>query len=230
MKFSRVCACAVAVMLLCSGCSEHMSAEDIENIQPMTRREFELAYQDEMKSQLYNKFMEYVRDDNVVNYEITRGGNVVRGTYFEIGDITVVEDVDCCYFKYNGKNYKVSDDIEEYTGDKNIDIDNTINILIKRIDKTFIEEINRNDEKHSSDKGVDEIFKDGSVTGGNRTTINILYLRNHIHIEFFDTVQNISTVMDMSFSAPNASQHTVVEKINEFIKIGGGGGGDASKT
>lgn len=218
MNICRVCVCVIAAMLICGGCSEHMSAEDIENIQPMTRREFELAYQDEMKSQLYNKFMEYVRGDNVVNYEITRGSNVVRGTYFEISDITVVEDVDCCYFKNNGKNYKVSDNVEEYNGDKNIDIDTTISTLVKHIDKTYLEEISRNEEKHSSDVGVDEIFKNGSVTGGDRTNINILYLRNHIHIEFFDNVQNISTVMDISFSAPNAFQHTVVEKINKFIK------------
>lgn len=215
-------------MLLCSGCSEHMSAEDIENIQPMTRREFELAYKDEMKSQLYNRFMNYVRGDNVVNYEITRGSNVVRGTYFEIGGITVVEDTDCCYFKNNGKKYKVSESVEEYTGEINIDIDTTISTLVKHIDKTYLEEIGRNDERHSSDKGVDEIFRNGSTTGGNRTDINILYLRNHIHIEFFDNEKNTSTVMDMSFSAPTASQHNVVEKINEFIKIGGDV--DADKT
>lgn len=228
MNIGRICVCVIAVMLLCSGCSEHMSAEDIENIQPMTRREFELAYKDEMKSQLYNRFMNYVRGDNVVNYEITRGSNVVRGTYFEIGGITVVEDVDCCYFKNNGKKYKVSESVEEYIGEINIDIDTTISTLVKHIDETYLEEIGRNDERHSSDKGVDEIFRNGSTTGGNRTDINILYLRNHIHIEFFDNEKNTSTVMDMGFSAPTASQHNVVEKINEFIKIGGDV--DADKT
>ena len=223
MKFSRVCACAVAVMLLCSGCDEHMSAEDIEKIQPMTRREFELAYKDEMRSQLHDKYMEYVYGDNVVNYEIVRGDNVVRGTYFEIGGINVVGDVDCCYFKNNGKRYKVSKSVEEYTGDKNIDIDKTIDTLIRHINNTYIDEINRTSEKHTSDIGVDDIFKNGSMAGGSRTDITILYLRNHIHIELIDNKENVSTIMNMSFSAPNASQHTIVEKIKEFIETGGVG-------
>lgn len=221
MKLRRICACAVAVLcILCSGCTEHMSAEDIEDIQPMTKREFELAYTETLKSQLYDKYKEYNKGDNVVSYEIMRDNNKVSGTFFDINGITVVEKDDNYYFDYNNGVYKVADNIEEVN---NISINepNVLNTIIYNIDKTIIKEVSNNVEIHKSKLGVDEILKQSSTVDGNRTEITVTFLKNFIHIEMYDANTKKKTIINVSFSAPDAIQHSTVGKINTFLKENG---------
>lgn len=218
MKIRRICACAVAVLcILCSGCTEHMSANDIEDIQPMTKREFELAYTETLKSQLYAKYKEYNQGDNVVTYEISRGSNKVSGTFFDINGITVINRDNIYYFEYNNIVYKVSDNIEEVSN-ATLSESKVIDKIISNIDKTYIKEISNNVEIHKSKYGVDDIIRGCSNEEGNRTEITITFLKNFIHIEMYDVNTKKKTIINISFSAPDAIQHSTVDKIITFLK------------
>lgn len=214
----RVWICAVAVIscILCSGCTEHMSAEDIEDIQPMTKREFELAYTETLKSQLYAKYKEYNQGDSVVTYEISRGENSVTGSFFDINGITVVEGDDCYYFKYLDKKYIVETEIGEYSGNESAKPE-VFETIVKNISKTYISDISNNVEIHKSSNGVDEILRGNVANDGNRTEITITFLKNYIHTEMYDVTTKKKTVVNINFSVPDATQHSVIERISTFI-------------
>lgn len=222
LKSCRVWICAVAIFcVLCSGCTEHISAEDIEDIQPMTRREFELAYKDEYNSQLYQKYREYNQGDNVVEYEIIRNNNIVKGSFFDISDIVVTDIDNRYYFDYNNKVYEVADVIKECK-DSNINVrmSDIMENIVSNISKTYITDISNNVEIHKSRDNIDNILRGNSTINGKRSEITITFLKNYIHIEMYDVTLKQKTTVNMTFSAPNASQHNAVNSIKSFINKG----------
>lgn len=218
MKLRRICACAVAVLcILCSGCTEHMSADDIENIQPMTKREFELAYSNKLKAQLLAKYNEYKTNGNIITYEITRGKNSVSGAFFILDNKKIIINDNNYYFRYNNKWYIIKDSLTEdnlYDFDSSVLIDN----VVKNLDKTCIIEISNNVEIHKSADSVDDILRHSSSNSGMRSEITITFLKNYIHIELYDITYKQKTIINLSFSLPNGKLHGVVDTVKTFLE------------
>lgn len=218
MKLCRICACAVAVLcILCSGCTEHISANDIENIQPMTKREFELAYTEKLSSQLYNKYMEYINNGNVVTYAIQRGNNSVSGAFYTLDDKKIILSDNNYYFKYKNKWYIVNEELVE---DNTYNFDSAVLIegIVKNLNKTCITEISNNVEIHKSSDSVDDILRHSSFNSGGRSEITITFLKNFIHVELYDVTVKQKTIVNLSFSLPDGKQHGIADTIKIFLE------------